>query len=95
MLRILSKKVNVVPVIAKADGLLDDELDAFKDEIMYLIYNNKVPIYPMGIERKQPMQFDIERFYPMAIIGCADKIPGPDGQLIRGRAYPWGHLYSM
>ena len=56
--------------------------------------NNKVPIYPMGIERKEPMQFGIERFYPMAIIGCADKIPGPDGQLIRGRAYPWGHLYS-
>jgi len=97
----LSKRVNVIPVIGKADSLTPAEVAQSKSLIMEDIENNRIPIYnfPYDVEEDDEETVAentrLRGLLPFAIIGSEDlvKVQGTrDSQArsVRGRQYPWG-----
>lgn len=90
----LSTRVNLIPVIAKSDTLAPQELDAFKSRIRDVIEAQDINIYtppfdyddPAGAEHAKQL---IEAM-PFAVIGSEDEYEVAPGQYSRGRRYPWG-----
>lgn len=88
-IRALSTRVNVIPVIAKADTLAQQEVAAFKLRIRQILAAQNIAVYrpPMednGTSLAEVMPFSIiasEKEYP---------VPGNAGKMIRGRQYLWG-----
>ncbi|KAK7040081.1 Cell division control protein 11 [Paramarasmius palmivorus] len=91
----LSHRVNVIPVIGRADSLTLSELRSFKKRIMEDIEHYSIPIYnfPYDVEEddEETIQENIElrALMPFAVIGSEEEIE-IDGEAIRGRVYPWG-----
>ena len=48
-MKALDRKVNIIPIIAKADTISKNELNDFKKRIMSELYNNQVNIYQFPI----------------------------------------------
>jgi len=95
VLRQLSDKVNVVPVIAKADCLGKQELVALKRKILGEIDANGIKIYQLpecdsdeDEEFKQQVA-DLRTSMPFAVVGSSTMVE-VNGKKIRGRQYPWG-----
>lgn len=95
LMRQLSPRVNVIPVIGKADSLTPAELKAFKRRIVEDIEHYQIPIYdfPYDPEEddKETVQENLElrALLPFAVIG-SEEIVEVNGEMIRGRAYSWG-----
>lgn len=93
----LHDKVNVIPVIAKADTMTPDEVVHFKRQIMNQIVQAKIRIYEFpeedlgtnGITEEQKENRKIKERVPFAIVGSNCLIEN-DGKKVRGRKYPWG-----
>jgi len=95
VLRQLSDKVNVVPVIAKADCLGKQELVALKRKILDEIDANGIKIYQLpecdsdeDEDFKQQVA-DLRTSMPFAVVGSSTMVE-VNGKKIRGRQYPWG-----
>jgi len=97
----LHDKVNVIPVIAKADTMTPEEVSHFKRQIMNQIVQAKIRIYEFPDEEvlgngETPSNKEIEanrkikERVPFAVVGSNCLIDGADGKKIRGRKYPWG-----
>jgi len=97
----LHDKVNVIPVIAKADTMTPEEVVHFKRQIMNQIVQAKIRIYEFPDEDvmgngETPSNKEIEanrkikERVPFAVVGSNCLIDGADGKKIRGRKYPWG-----
>jgi len=97
----LHDKVNVIPVIAKADTMTPEEVAHFKRQIMNQIVQAKIRIYEFPDEDvlgngETPSNKEIEanrkikERVPFAVVGSNAIIDGADGKKIRGRKYPWG-----
>ncbi|TFK44276.1 GTP binding protein [Crucibulum laeve] len=95
LMRRLAPRVNVIPVIGKADSLTPRELKAFKKRVMEDIDHYDIPIYnfPYDVEEddEESIQDNMElrAMLPFAIVGSEEEIE-IDGQLVRARIYPWG-----
>ncbi|TDL28539.1 septin [Rickenella mellea] len=95
LMRRLSPRVNVIPVIGKADSFTPSELKGFKKRVMEDIQHYSIPIYnfPYDIEEDDPDTVEdnseLRALLPFAIIGSEDEVE-LDGQLVRARIYPWG-----
>ncbi|ALC39625.1 pnut [Drosophila busckii] len=90
----LSEKVNLVPVIAKADTMTLDELHLFKKQIRNEIAQHKIKTYdfPATLEDDAEESKDTQNLrnrVPFAVVG-ANTIIELDGKKVRGRRYPWG-----
>jgi len=90
----LHHRVNLIPVIAKADLLTEEEVAGFKARIMEDISYNKIQIYrPPIYENDDPETLqenkEIVLRMPFAVVGC-DKEFEFKNKKIRGRQYPWG-----
>ncbi|CAG8495211.1 12196_t:CDS:2 [Acaulospora colombiana] len=94
-MRRLSPRVNVIPVIGKADTLTPSELKTFKKRIMEDIEHYDIPIYnfPYDVEEDDEETImdnsELRALLPFAIIGSEEEVE-VDGELIRARVYPWG-----
>lgn len=91
----LHKKVNLIPVIAKADTLTEDEIVAFKQMIMTDIANQQIeifepPKYDNDDEETIAENTDLMLNVPFAIIGSNEGVKSASGKTVRGRSYPWG-----
>ncbi|KAK4231380.1 Septin-domain-containing protein [Podospora fimiseda] len=91
----LHTKVNLIPVIAKADTLTDDEVAAFKARILADIAYHKIqifegPRYELDDEETIAENNEIMSKVPFAVVGANTEVTNPDGRRVRGRAYPWG-----
>merc|ERR1711953_201465 len=88
----LHDKVNVIPVIAKADTMTPDEVAHFKRQIMNQIVQAKIRIYefPEESESAEKENRKIKERVPFAVVGSNCLIDSGDGKKIRGRKYPWG-----
>lgn len=92
-MKALAQKVNLVPVIAKADSVTKDTIEDFKDRIMDDLEANEVEIYefPMDDEdsdvkdRNEEFQAEL----PFAVAGSKTEIE-INGKKVRARQYPWG-----
>ncbi|KAK7064444.1 Septin spn3 [Favolaschia claudopus] len=95
LMRRLSPRVNVIPVIGKADTLTPSELRTFKKRVMEDIEHYDIPVYnfPYDVEEDDEDTIqdnsELRALLPFAIIGSEEEIE-LDGQLVRARIYPWG-----
>ncbi|QRV76714.1 Septin [Ceratobasidium sp. AG-Ba] len=95
LMRRLSPRVNVIPVIGKADSLTPSELKGFKKRVMEDIEYYGIPVYnfPYDVEEDDDETIqdnsELRALLPFAIVGSADEVE-IDGQPVRARIYPWG-----
>ncbi|XP_013176250.1 PREDICTED: septin-7 isoform X3 [Papilio xuthus] len=93
----LGDKVNIIPVIAKADTMTPEECKDFKEQIMKEIAQHKIKIYEFpecgGGAGEEGEGADATRALrarvPFAVVG-ANTVIETEGRRIRGRKYPWG-----
>ncbi|KAJ7163893.1 putative cell division control protein CDC3 [Mycena crocata] len=94
-MRRLHQKVNLIPVIAKADTMTDEEIVDFKARILSDLEFNGIqifqaPIYEDEDEESISESEEIARAIPFAVVGSTRAVRTADGRVVRGRAYPWG-----
>lgn len=92
----LHARVNLIPVIAKADTLTDDEIKAFKERVMEDIAFHKIkifspPTYAFDDPESIAENKEIMSKLPFAVVGSDREVENPaTGRVVRGRKYPWG-----
>ncbi|KAJ1854962.1 Septin spn4 [Coemansia sp. RSA 1822] len=93
-MKAIGARVNLIPVIAKADTLSPAALRQFKKRVMDVIDAQSIRIYqpPVDTEDEHSLQRnkDIISAMPFAIIGSDKEVRTEDGRLVKGRLYPWG-----
>uniref|UniRef100_A0A336M9C9 Septin n=1 Tax=Culicoides sonorensis TaxID=179676 RepID=A0A336M9C9_CULSO len=87
----LDKKVNIIPIIAKADTISKAELQKFKAKIMEEIKNNGVEIYhfPTDDESVSEINSQMNTHVPFAVVGSTEMVRCGN-KMVRARQYPWG-----
>ncbi|KAI4811805.1 hypothetical protein KUCAC02_014677 [Chaenocephalus aceratus] len=88
----LHEKVNVIPLIAKADTLTPEECQQFKKQIMREILEHKIKIYEFpetDDEEENKLVKKIKDKLPLAVVG-SNTIIEVNSKRVRGRQYPWG-----
>ncbi|PYH88698.1 septin AspB [Aspergillus ellipticus CBS 707.79] len=95
VMRRLHTKVNLIPVIAKADTLTDEEIALFKQRILSDIQHHNIqifegPRYELDDEETIAENQEIMSKVPFAVVGANSEVTAPDGRKARGRSYPWG-----
>lgn len=90
----LSTRVNLIPVIAKSDTLSPAELDTFKSRIRDVIEAQDINIYTPPLDIDDPASAEHSKqlieSMPFAVIGSEDEVEVSPGNFVRGRKYPWG-----
>ncbi|CDK24582.1 unnamed protein product [Kuraishia capsulata CBS 1993] len=90
----LGTRVNLIPVIAKADTLSPNEMLEFKSRIRSIIEAQDIRIYspPLELEDQAAAEHakQLIESMPFAVIGSEDSIEVSPGNIVRGRQYPWG-----
>ncbi|KAJ3357875.1 hypothetical protein HDU91_005367 [Kappamyces sp. JEL0680] len=84
-------KVNVIPVIGKADALLPEERERYKGAILRQFEDHDIRTYPTFHAEDREFISDLEKYIPFAVIG-SDKLISVKGKMVRGRAYRWGNV---
>lgn len=87
----LDQKVNIIPVIAKADTISKTELQKFKSKIVSELQNNGVQIYefPVDDESVSEINGTMNSHLPFAVVGSTDFVR-VGNKMVRARQYPWG-----
>lgn len=88
----LHDKVNIIPVIAKADSFTTEECAAYKRIIMNQIAHHNINVYdfPSYVHGEEnEAQRTLKERLPFAIMGSLS-IVDVHGNKLRGRKYPWG-----
>ncbi|KAI8977844.1 septin [Trametes punicea] len=90
----LGTRVNLIPVIAKADTLTQNDLFTFKQRIRQVIQAQGIRIYQPPIEPDDEVSAEHARVLseamPFSIIGSTEDVTTPDGRVVKGREYLWG-----
>jgi septin 2 len=91
----LHLKVNIVPVIAKADMLTKKEISRLKLRILEDLKENGIKIYPLpdcdsdeDEDYKEQVR-QLKEAVPFAVCGSTTLLE-VKGKKVRGRLYPWG-----
>ncbi|KAG5882666.1 hypothetical protein JTB14_024475 [Gonioctena quinquepunctata] len=89
----LCDKVNIIPVIAKADTLTAEECGLFKKQILNEITQHKIKIYEFPDTSEEDEEHKLNKSLkdrvPFAVVG-SNVVIEADGKKVRGRRYPWG-----
>ncbi|KAI8880813.1 putative septin [Backusella circina FSU 941] len=90
----LGSRVNLIPVIAKADTLTPNDLAQYKRNILDSISANNIQVYSCPIESDDEevtrVNQSIMRAMPFSVIGSTQDVTTPDGRTVKGREYAWG-----
>ncbi|CAG8712218.1 14372_t:CDS:2, partial [Rhizophagus irregularis] len=90
----LGSRVNLIPVIAKADTLTPKDLETFKRRVREVIAAQNIQVYQCPIESDDETStkrnMNIMAAMPFAIIGSDEDVIAPDGRKVKGRQYSWG-----
>lgn len=86
----LDKKVNIIPIIAKADTISKTELQKFKEKINDELKANDVQIYqfPTDDETVHEINSQMNSHVPFAVVGSTEFVK-LGSKMIRARQYPW------
>ncbi|GLD66744.1 neuronal-specific septin-3 isoform X1 [Lates japonicus] len=94
-MRRLSKVVNIVPVIAKADTLTLEERDFFKKKIREELRANGIDVYPQKEfdedAEDRMINEKIREMIPFAVVG-SDQEYQVNGRRLLGRKTKWGTI---
>lgn len=87
----LHDKVNIIPLIAKADTMTPDECQRFKQQIMKEIEDEQIRIYefPECDDEEESKFNKLKSRVPFAVVG-SNTVIDAGGKKVRGRQYPWG-----
>ncbi|NXA62313.1 SEP10 protein, partial [Mohoua ochrocephala] len=87
----LDSKVNIVPIIGKADSISKTELQEFKKKIMSELISNGIQIYqfPTDDETVSEINTITNGHLPFAVVGSMEKVK-IGNKMVRARQYPWG-----
>ncbi|MBN3289239.1 SEPT2 protein, partial [Polypterus senegalus] len=94
-MKALHEKVNVVPLISKADCLTPSEVKKLKDRVREEIDKFGIKIYQFpDCDSDEDEEFkqqdkELKESTPFAVIG-SNTVVEAKGQRVRGRLYPWG-----
>ncbi|KAI8646064.1 putative septin [Parasitella parasitica] len=90
----LGSRVNLIPVIAKADTLTPRDLAQYKINILNSIAANHIQVYSCPIDSEDEditaVNKSIMAAMPFAIIGSTQDVALADGRKVKGREYSWG-----
>ncbi|KAI7899548.1 Septin-domain-containing protein [Cokeromyces recurvatus] len=96
----LGTRVNLIPVIAKADTMTSKDVSNFKKQILRDIEANHITIYKCPEEEGEEEEEKDEDLVklnkslmaamPFAIIASTEDVETPDGRIVKGRSYEWG-----
>lgn len=95
LMKKLGACVNVMPVIAKADSLLPQELANFKKRVKLDIEKHHIPVFSFPYDPEEDddetiiENNELRAMIPFSVIGVEDTYP-VNGRQVRGRQYPWG-----
>ncbi|XP_039292685.1 septin-5 isoform X2 [Nilaparvata lugens] len=95
LMRRLHQKVNIVPVVAKADTLTAAEIRKLKQRILNDIEENNIQIYQFpDCDSDEDEEFkqqdrELKACVPFAVVG-SNTVIEVGGTRVRGRQYPWG-----
>ena len=100
-MKALHDKVNLIPLIAKADTLSTEELIKYKKQLLEDIRANSIEIYDFSYESANSENDNainskfIDRL-PFGVVG-SNKTIQVDGKSVYGREYPWGvvDIYNL
>ncbi|XP_053497984.1 septin-8-A-like isoform X3 [Ictalurus furcatus] len=90
-MKMLDSKVNIIPIIAKADTISKSDLHKFKIKIMSELVSNGVQIYqfPTDDEAVAEINSSMNAHLPFAVVGSGEEVK-VGNKLVRARQYPWG-----
>ncbi|XP_073421868.1 septin-5-like [Dendrobates tinctorius] len=94
-LRALHDRVNIVPILGKADSLTPTELLQKKERIREELDHYGIRIYQFpecDSDQDEDFKFqdmELKKSIPFAVIG-SNTIVEKNGKRVRGRLYPWG-----
>ena len=94
-MRNLQGKVNIIPIIAKADTLTRHEVERLKRRIMEQLETYKIKFYNLPEAEEDEEEGFVEQLntlrsaMPFAVVGSTQTFE-VKGRKIRGRLYPWG-----
>ena len=90
----LGSRVNLIPVIAKADTMTPTEVRKFKERIRAVIEAQNIQIFHAPIDEADPNAAEHARALglsmPFAVIGSDKDVQTADGRVVKGRQYSWG-----
>jgi len=90
----LCTRVNLIPVIAKADTLIPSDLAKFKQRVRAVIEAQGIKIYQPPIEQDDERMGEEARSLisamPFSVIGSEKDVHTADGRSVKGRQYAWG-----
>lgn len=95
LMKRLAPRVNVIPVIGRADSLTPAELAESKKLVMEDIEHYRIPVYNFPYDIEEDDEDTVEEnaelrgLMPFAIVGSEDVVE-IDGRKVRARQYPWG-----
>jgi cell division control protein 11 len=95
LMKRLSPRVNVIPVVGKADSLTPAELAESKKLVMEDIEHYRIPVYNFPYDIEEDDEDTVEEnaelrgLMPFAIVGSEDVLE-INGRRVRARQYPWG-----
>lgn len=95
LMKRLSPRVNVIPVIGKADSLTPAELAESKKLVMEDIEHYRIPVYNFPYDIEEDDEDTVEEnaelrgLMPFAIVG-SEEVMEVNGRRVRARHYPWG-----
>jgi septin 7 len=96
-MKALQDRVNIVPVIAKADTLTHEEMAIFKQNILKDLDTHEIKIYKFpdqentipSVKNAPPKCEDNRKRIPFAVVG-SNKVIENGNRRTRIREYPWG-----
>ncbi|KAK9767649.1 Cell division control protein 11 [Basidiobolus ranarum] len=92
----LSRYVNIIPVIGKADTCTVSELRQVKSVVQRDFRNNDIPIFDFPDEEEEEEEKyhqnqELRLLLPFALVSSEEIRPkGPEGTNVLGREYSWG-----
>lgn len=90
----LGSRVNLIPVIAKADTLTPRDLQLFKQRIRACIEAQGIQVFTPPVDEDDPPAAEHARMLattmPYAVIGSDKDVQTRDGRVVKGRQYNWG-----
>lgn len=95
LMKRLAPRVNVIPVIGRADSLTPQELAESKKLVMEDIEHYRIPVYNFPYDVDEDDEDTVEEnaelrgLMPFAIVGSEDVVE-IGGRKVRARQYPWG-----
>ncbi|KAI1299794.1 Septin-6 [Mortierella claussenii] len=88
-LKTLSAKVNVIPIIAKADTMTVEEKISFKSILLQDLENHHIKTFPSSYPEEVDGAEELLQYIPFSVIG-SDSVTVVGDRRVRCRTYRWG-----